>query len=285
MITEFKIFEKLGVDDTTVRIVEKIWPEFLKHYDKSKVFSDKSDKFSVDIREFKTGRATLDIVINYNESKSQLGFGYVQIGAISREATRIKGLSKLKEEILHEVKHLMYALIKYGKIKGKKEKFFINPSGVSKLIGEDIIGSFENPKGNLYKMRVSVQNFLKYNQLTDSYKKLIVYLYLANEDELSARLQEFYNKSKISKNFLELIRKENKKGKVLAGYKDMINFKININDFSENEKKKVFEYLFKPKDIKKVEKYINQKGEQFVRKVDKLWYFNQYPNAELKDSK
>ena len=167
--------------------------------------------------------------------------------------------------------------------KENDKKNFINPSGVSLLIAQDIIGSFKNTQGNVYNLRASIKNFLKYNQLSDSYKKLVVYLYFANEDELSARIQEFYNKAKTTNDFSEMLRKESKK-QPLAGYKDMVNFKININDFSQQEKDKLFKYVFKPSDVKKVERYINQKGEQFVNKVHKLSYFNQEPNAELKST-
>lgn len=283
MITKFKIFERLGIDDIVVRISDKVYEEFLKHYDTKKNFTDIEDRFNVNVlsENFSIDCKIISVIICYNKTQSRSGYLSIEIGILNRQdEKKVKSLDEIKEEILHEIEHNVFNLRKYGKIekdikiKDTKHRF-LSASGVRALIEKDIIGSFNDPKGNTYKMKVSIINFLKYDKLTEQYKKLISYLYLSDQDEYAAKLHELYNKAKISKDFSEVVN-----DKKLNIYKDMINFKMNFNDFSEEEKKKIIKYLFKPQDIKKVERYINNKSQKFIRKIYKLSYFQ---NSEVQN--
>ena len=125
-------------------------------------------------------------------------------------------------------------------------------------------------------MKVTIPNFLKYDGFTEQYKKLLVYLYYANQDELSARTHEFYDKVKGTNKFKKVLEIEKTK-QPLIGYTDMTKFKIDMNIFSKYEKKETSR-LFNPQDVKKVEKYIQTQGQKFINKIHKLSYFQDSEN-------
>lgn len=273
MIKNFKLFEKLGIDKLVYDITEKIWANFLKVYNKNKVFKSKEDTFNTDVSEFNIGYQVFGVTIQYNNAESIAGFP-MSIGAISRiDNTKIKTLSELKEEIIHEVQHNIYALRKYGKIKDipkfeTKKKEFLNSKGVTKLISSDIIGVFLDQKSNVYNQKKSLFNFMKYDKFSDKYKKLLIYLYLSEDNELSSKLHEFIIRIKNLEDNSEIFKNEK-----IVFLKEMIDFKMKPTDFTESELKKIDNILFKIRDMKKVEKYINMKGEKFIKKAHKLLYF------------
>lgn len=269
-----KTFEKMGVEDLSVQITEKVWIEFLKHYDESKVGSDSYDEFDVDITEFDVydKKMELKFVIKYNQTESNAGFT-ITIGCLDRNNTNIaKKMIDIKKDILHEIKHMTYLFRKFGRMKGTKKIFsyekdqhrFLDPDGVRVAISEDIVGAFQNSDGNLYNLKISIPTFLeKYNKLSKKYKELVVYLYFANQDEMSARLQEFYLKVKEYNDYKKAWEEEKER---FIYYKNMINFKMNVDDFPVNEIEKL-EKLFKLKNIKKVEKYINEQGQKMITQI------------------
>lgn len=276
-----KTFEKLGIDDLVVKISDLIFEEFLKHYDKSKIGKDKSDDFDVDISEFNITFTSLHIAIFYNRSISSSGFP-MKIGVIDRENNSMaKSMKQFKSDILHETQHLVYRFRTHSMLTKKKKPFkknkdkfefrkdrkrFIKPEGVTKLIDSDIIGSFRDSEGATYNLKVTLNNFFKYDRFSDTYKKTIAYLYLAEQDEVNARIHEFFDRAK---NFKE----EYEKYPAVKWYKDMMDFQIDLNNLTENEKNRIYKYIAKPKDIKKIEKYINMQGKKFIRKIHKLSYF------------
>lgn len=266
-----KAYERMGVEKIVVEIVEKLFQEFLKHFKKEKAFTDQVDKFNVDIKEFNLYITNLAVEIYYNQSFSSILSSRIKIGVLNRKNDKIKTLEELKEEILHEIKHLIYRL---REKQGERDNIF-NSDGVGKLIQKDIFGAFSNKQGNLYNLNVTLANFLKYDKLSDNYKKLIVYLYLSESDELEARLHQVYNKAKNTNNFEEMLKKEEESGNVgIRFYKDMINFKINIDEFSDYEKENFYKLLSnKSKAVKNISNYINKQGEKFIKKLHKMSYF------------
>ena len=131
-----------------------------------------------------------------------------------------------------------------------------------------MINSFDDHYGNTYNLKITLSNFLKYDKFSDTYKKMLVFLYLGTQDEMSARLHEFFHKAKIN------FKKSYKEIEVFNMYKEMINFKIDVNKLTESEKKKISYHLTK-NNIKKLEKYINMQGKKFIRKIQKLSYFQE----------
>lgn len=49
MITNFKIYEKMGIDKNVVELSNIIYDKFKKYYDDSKIKTDNYDYFFVDI--------------------------------------------------------------------------------------------------------------------------------------------------------------------------------------------------------------------------------------------
>ena len=272
MITTFKIFERLGIDNTILKISEKIYSGFLENYNKKKEFTDSSDTFYTDItdlkKEFKFN-LNLDKIgcqINYNKAESRGGFT-IQIGIISRvNNEEIKSLYEIKGEILHEVQHVINAFRKEKNNKDIiKQKNFINMREFDNLMYNDLIGSFSNSNSNTYGMKISTLNFMKCNLFTEQYKKLIIYLYISDKNEMMSKLHEFLPKIKELDNFKDISNN-------LSFFKDGEKFKINIDSFSTEEKRKLSK-IFNPKDVKRVESYINNKCKKFIIKVHKLSYF------------
>jgi hypothetical protein len=273
MLTRFKLFEKLGIDDTVVQITEKIWVNFLKKYDKNKTFTSEDDSFYTDVSEYDIGYKKFEIMIKYDSSESQCGFP-MKIGAVSRKDNTIpKSLNELKEDIIHEVQHLIYTLRKNGKLKNIKsfsspKKGFLKIS--SNSCANEIVRSFSDKEGNIYGQKISLINFLKYDKFSDKFKKLLSYIYLSDENELSSKLHEFFIKVKNS---------EEIKNEYFNIFKDMKTFDMKVDDFTKNELFKI-STMFNLKDMKKVKKYINMKGDKLIRKINKLSYFKD-PNSEL----
>lgn len=271
MIIQFKLFERLGIEDIVVQISEKIFEEFKKHFNEKYAFENKSDSFIVDISEYLKDKK-MNVTVNYNDAQSRSGYLAVIIGIIDRiDNEKIKTLEVIKQDILHEVKHNIDILRRFGRLDNANgfsdnKHRFLDHDNFKNLMGQDIIGSFKNSKSNIYSMKISILNFLKCDIFTEQYRKLLAYLYLCETAEFTARLHEFYNKIKNGDDFL--------KDQTYILFKDMTTFKLNYNDFSEIEKKKLSN-IFKPQDTKKVEKYINKQSQIFIRKVHKLTAFNQ----------
>ena len=60
----------------------------------------------------------------------------------------------------------------------------------------------------------------------------------------------------------------------LKYYKQMVNFTFDFNKLTKYEKSKILGRIDK-KNIKKVETYIRQQGQKFIKKIHKLAYFQQ----------
>ena len=275
MITKFKLFERMGIDDLVIQIAEKVFKEFYKHFKEKKAFTNKEDNYCVDISEFKLEDEHFKQVcirIDYNSSQSKSGFP-ISVGVIdSNEPDKIKTPQLIKGVIIHEMKHLLFAARKHGSYPGIKNKIYNDKNRfIRGNFMKDIFLPFEDVDSNVHGMKVTIPNFLKYDGFTEQYKKLLVYLYYANQDELSARTHEFYDKVKGTNKFKEVLEIEKTK-QTLIGYTEMINFKIDMNNFSNNEKKRCLR-LFDPKNVKKVEKYIQTQGQKFINKIHKLSYF------------
>jgi hypothetical protein len=280
MIVKFKIFEKLGIDKMVYDITEKVWKNFLKVYDEKKVFSDNIDIFDTDISDlgykFSTDRYyNFDVKIVYNQAFGRSGWP-LMIGAIDRENNNIpKPLYKLKSDLIHEIQHNISVLRKYGKIydkeffKEKQKEEFLNRRKASQVVPDFIFPAFRDKTGNLYGKVTSMQNYLLYNKSTETFKKLISYIYLAEEDEMSSRVHEFFIDVKNTKNF----NKSLTDSVFFKIAKDMANFKMEIKDFSKSELSEL-QSFFKLKNMKKVQKYINMKGEKIIKKIHKLSYFS-----------
>ena len=73
MITEFKLFERLGIEDIVVKISDKIFNEFRKRFDKNKIFQDTTDSFIVDISD-NIKNEKMNIVIWYDKAQSRRFF-------------------------------------------------------------------------------------------------------------------------------------------------------------------------------------------------------------------
>ena len=269
MVTNFKLFEKLGINISVIKITQKIFVEFLNHYNKEKEFTDNIDSFDVnlsDVLEIKNN--SIKILINYNESQSVLNYteNYITIGVISRtNKNELKNKEEIHSDIIHEVKHLIY----FNDNKIFKKQFIKNFKNIFKI---DLIDSFTRENSGNYKMNISVNNFLDHNtEFSKKYKELLVYLYYAHNDELDARLHEYYIRLQYSKNFKKTIDEYSKnKNSDLNSYQKMINFKLNINDMPEFEKNKILNYICDKKDIRKTEKYIQDQGKKFIDKLNKL---------------
>ena len=271
MIIEFSLFEKLGINDLVIKISERAYKQFLKHYDKNKFGEDVYDEFKIDVSDaFETKE--LGFRINYNIAYSR-GGDPIFIGVVNRDNNnKAKNLDELKSDIFHEVEHMVYVYQKYGKLvdlKGftdDKHRFF-DSDGPRIIFSKDLIGSFEDSGSNVYGMKASVQNFMKCDSFSDTYKKLIVYLYLGEQDEMSARIHEFFSNIKTD------FKKQYNETTVVKYYKDMVNFKIDLKDLTKQEKRKIFIYVTPEKNIKKLEKYVNMQGQKFIKKIHKLSYF------------
>lgn len=296
MLTRFKLFEKLGIDNLVVEISDKIWSEFQiskKKYDARYAEKNKQPgdfSFNVDVSKYKLVSKhynkknpelkyiKIDVYENNAESSctniafenNKDYFCLINIGLVSREDNNLKkSVSRIKDDIIHETQHIVDTSRKL-KLENSKHRF-LNNKKVSSLFYRDVFGAFSDEEGNISKLKKSTDNFLLYNKFTDQYKNLLIYLYFANDDELSSRLHEIYSESKDSKNLEDFLKRNSR---AIGMYKKLMNFKLNLNLLSLIEKEKVKE-MFNPKDTKKVEKYINQQGEKFVRKTYKLVNYNE----------
>ena len=268
MITNFKLFEKIGINNIVIEITDKIFVEFLKHYDEKKEFTDNVDSFDVNLSDILKNYDSIKILINYHESQSVLSYNekIITIGIISRNnKDELKNKEEIHSDIIHEVKHLLYFNIN----KIFRKKFIKNFRSIFKI---DLIDSFTRKDSGNYKMNISVNNFLDHNkEFSEDYKRLLVYLYYAHKDELEARLHEYYIRLQYSKDFDKTMEEYSKnKNSDLNSYKKMVDFKLNIDKLPEFEKDKVIKYICDEIDIKKVEKYIRNQGEKFISKLNSL---------------
>ncbi len=268
MIINFKLFEKLGINNGVIEITDKIFAEFLKHYDEEKEFTDSVDSFDINLSDVLKDYNSIKILINYHESQSVLSYteNYITIGIISRtNKNELKNKEEIHSDIIHEVKHLLYFSIN----KIFRKKFIKNFKSIFKI---DLIDSFTRENSGNYKMNISVNNFLEHNkEFSENYKRLLVYLYYAHKDELEARLHEYYIRLQYSKNFKKTMEDYSKnKNSDLNSYTKMANFKVNIDEMPDFEKKKVLNYICDDVDIKKVEKYIQNQGKKFISKLNSL---------------
>ena len=274
MITTFKIFERLGIDNTILKMSEKIYSGFLENYNKEKEFTNSSDTFYTDITDlkkefnFKFNPDKIGCQINYNNAESRGGFT-IEIGVINRLSNdEIKKPYEIKSEILHEVQHLVnafrYSKTKTSKTKTIEKKSFINKYEFMNIFDHDLMGSFSNTDSNTYGMKRSVINFMKCDLFTEQYKKIIAYFYLADKNEMMSKLHEFLPEIKNIKNVKDIDNSYK-----ISFYKDMSNFKIDINSCTIEEKYKLSK-IFNPKDAKRVESYFNNKSKTLIRKIHKL---------------
>jgi hypothetical protein len=292
MITTFKIFEKLGVNKLTLEIVEKMWKQIEDAIDK------KETQTIVDISEFNINilkpnevyingswqlkntelvfisniivsiyynRAIASVNIIPKKQKNKRNKYYVDImlGIENKEYDT-------KELLTHEIKHLVDRTIKSKILYSRSRNEFFSDD-TKRIFKGDIVDLF------IHEVRfgsiASITDLTSTTDGSESYKKFLVYCYLANEDELSARLHEFYLKVKKSKNLLNTIKEEENKYP-LKYYKDMCNFNFNFDELSKTEKNNIGKY-FDNKNIKKVEAYIRKQGQIFIKKLHKFSYFEE----------
>jgi len=287
MIYRFKIFEKMSVDSLTVQISEKIWKKFLENKNESS-FSVDISEFNINLRSSRTNIVPINY-INVNVKKNQAesdcsNFAYtykdgfftvISIGLLDRESDKYKTYGKIKQDIIHEIQHMVD---ESRKIKLNDKSRFFDPAQSRALFRTDVFGAFSNDKGNLYNAKKTIDSFLTYNGLTEQYKKLLIYLYLATDDEMASRLHELYIQSK-EPGYLDYLKQ---KKRPIKYYKDMIQMKLDYNLFSKKEKDKISD-LFQVSNIKKVEKYINNQGQKFINKAYKLASYEE-PDNTVKNS-
>lgn len=277
MIKNFKMFEKLGINQLAVDISKKSIKPIL---DEKKI---KSQYCKVDISEFNITILDRDNKImhissivyqldynNYSSSFNTNPINYlvqIRIGLLNKTG-EYKTDEEIEEHIIHEVKHLIHRMYISKKLAADK-LFFDKTPRFLKLSGT---GSARRivQTCKQYNINPSVDNFLlKTNNNSDLFKKTLVYFYLAEEDEIQSKLHEFYLIFKRTKNISEVIKKyEN----IISLFKDMCNYKLDFNLMKPEEKQEILRY-FNKKDTKKVENYIRNQGKKFIKKLHKLSAF------------
>lgn len=148
------------------------------------------------------------------------------------------------------------------------EKNFFNKQMFEHLFITDVLKIFERRHSVIYKLKVTFDNYMKYDQFSDSYKKLLFYLYLSSENELSSRLNGLvsFDVNKLNNNNNIKLYKDMSKFNI-DGLEDFEKYKIRIlQNGNLNSEKPVTENF-----LKKLEKYINMKGNRFIKKAHKLY--------------
>jgi hypothetical protein len=276
MITKFKIFEKLGVNQITFDIADRAWDQIKDQikYNNVNVKVNISD-FNLSVIKNTSGELgkveNLDIYIRSNINTSSMN-ALLDINNNIKIFLGTKDVDDIKNKLIHEIKHLIDSALK-SKILSKRGTFydntkrFFNGADFTHLLIDEIRN---NNDGKI----CSISDFMlkKYNG-SDTFRNFLIYCYLGNDDELSARFQEFANKVKTSKNLLNIIKSE-ENIHPLKYYKQMVNFTFDFNKLTKYEKSKILGRIDK-KNIKKVETYIRQQGQKFIKKIHKLAYFQQ----------
>jgi hypothetical protein len=276
MITEFKLFEMLGIDDITPLIMDKVWTEL------EKAIRNKKTEFEMDISDLKLitkinrNISTFNAIINYDVSFSTplppIG---VKLGVYGHNMLHIKGV------VAHEIRHLIDTYKKKSdkdrmrKEEKHKKHFFNQRLFYDIVLRTELYCAFETDKNsNLLGEKMSLNTYLKYNNRTEQFKKMVSYLYLSDDSEFTAFIHEFYAKIKGESDFNKVKNSDSK----YEMFKDMKTFNINWEDFSTDEKEIIQRYIFKKQDTKKMQDFINKKGRTYIQKIDRLRYYE--PNKE-----
>lgn len=275
-----KSFEKIGVDKLVYDIYKKATEEFLKNYDEDKVFTNnESDIFYVDISDIvdkKTQFSKIGFVIKYNQAYGKNGFP-IEIGAISKkDITKKATLDDMKNDIIHEIQHMIRSYRKRNIIKGydnfkdSKKLFDFNYHNLINVIVRTC-----NEDG----VKISGGNFLKSNLHSDNFKKLIFFVYLSDNDELASKYHEFITMIHNKNNF-NSVYNDSKQNGILKLFFEMKDFKINKDEFSKDEYVDI-NWIFNirkgdnyDKVFKNVQMYLNTTADKFIKKIQKASYFS-----------
>jgi hypothetical protein len=285
MITTFKVFEKMGINQLALDIADKIWKELenaIKENKKQIIVN--ISEFNLNLFNFNSVLVKVDnIVISLKyDTGSSNAIILARKDPNNNEYYSLISLGILNnygkyEMLLHEIKHLVYQNYKNKIInKNPKYKYATDDRSDKKRFFDDFftintfINNYQNFKSKFNSNQIiTPTDYILHGEGSELYKKFLLFCYLANDDELTARLHEFYIKVKKSKNLLHTI-KEYENLYPLKYYKEMTNFNFDINKLLKNE---LCHLTKDKKKIKKIESYIRKQGQKFINKLHKFSYF------------
>lgn len=259
----------MGISQITFDIADRIWDsvKYAIENNEDEVIVDISD-FNLSIISFNTKIEkvkTLTIYINPDKKHASVIIFSLNNNISIYLGTNDNNYYIIKNRLIHEIKHMIDSAFKSKNLLNDTKRFF-DGDYFTQLLVDDIK---KNNNGEL----CSIDEFML-KQYDDSvYRKFLIYCYLANDDELSAIFQVFYNKVKTSKNLLNTIKEEENKHPLIY-YKQMVNFSFNFDELKKNEKNYILNNIDK-KNLKKVEAYIRKQGQLFIKKLHKLAYFQE----------